>query len=60
MGITKIKSAVEVKNVDTEIYDRVGWTPIMYAARHDEADCVALLLEHPANANATTTTRKTA
>lgn len=55
-----LKSLLKVENVDTEIYDRVGWTPIMYAARHNEADCVALLLEHPANANAITTTGKTA
>ena len=55
-----LRALLKLKNVDTEIYDRVGWTPIMYAARHDEADCVALLLEHPANANATTTTGKTA
>ena len=48
------------KGANTEIYDRVGWTPIMYAARHNESKCVALLLEHPANVNAITTTGKTA
>ena len=31
-----LKLLLKQKNVDTEIYDRVGWTPIMYAARHNE------------------------
>jgi ankyrin repeat protein len=31
-----LKLLLKQENVDTEIYDRVGWTPIMYAARHNE------------------------